>query len=86
MRVIPRGDIDNKQGVWEAVRTPKALVAMMSCPECGKTSVLSGHEIAEDGNVTPSVVCPHACKFHEYVQLEGWADMLRAIKEKEKGK
>lgn len=86
MKEIPRGDVDKDKGVWEGIQTPKALVAMMSCPECGKTAVLSGHEIDKDGKVSPSVICPHACKFHEHVQLVGWAEMLEAIRQKEEGK
>ncbi len=33
----------------------------------------SGHTIAEDGTVTPSVVCPYdGCDFHKMVQLTDW--------------
>lgn len=33
-----------------------------------------GHDIAEDGTVTPSVVCPHApCTWHVFVRLGDWA-------------
>ena len=33
----------------------------------------SGHAIADDGTVTPSLVCPEdGCDFHEFVKLEGW--------------
>jgi hypothetical protein len=42
------------------------------CPECNCGSVLP-HHIDSDGEVTPSVVCPHkTCKWHVYVTLEGW--------------
>lgn len=56
------------------------------CPVCGKTATLRdgegwtprkdgthGHDIADDGIVMPSVVCPHQpCQWHVWVQLVGW--------------
>lgn len=30
------------------------------------------HNIADDGIVSPSVVCPYGCEFHEFITLEGW--------------
>jgi hypothetical protein len=31
------------------------------------------HSIAQDGTVSPSVVCPvEKCGFHEFIRLEGW--------------
>jgi zona occludens toxin (predicted ATPase) len=55
---------DGKQVVW------------LFCPE-GHTAILQqpdgGHDIADDGTVSPSVVCPHDdCDFHEHVVLEDW--------------
>ena len=36
-------------------------------------SMLNDHEIADDGTVTPSVVCPDSeCGFHEMIVLEDW--------------
>jgi hypothetical protein len=33
----------------------------------------TGHEIAADGKVSPSAVCPEdECDFHEFVRLTGW--------------
>ena len=44
---------------------------MLICPK-GHIGQLD-HTIAEDGTVSPSVVCPESgCGFHEYVRLEGW--------------
>lgn len=32
------------------------------------------HDIAPDGRVSPSVVCPfEGCDFHDHVVLEGWS-------------
>jgi hypothetical protein len=62
-------------GQWRSsyIKDLKRRSAMVSCPTCGKTASLSGHEIADDGVVTPSVVCPYdKCKFHEHVTLGGW--------------
>jgi hypothetical protein len=33
---------------------------------------LSLHRIAADGTVSPSLVCPYYCGFHDYVRLVGW--------------
>jgi predicted RNA-binding Zn-ribbon protein involved in translation (DUF1610 family) len=42
------------------------------CPKCGKSVAVSDrtHTIAEDGTVTPSMVCPHeGCCFHEFIRF-----------------
>ena len=54
----------------------------MNCPKCGNAAALDGHTIAEDGTVSPSVVCPfkvktkenleEPCGFHDHVRLSGW--------------
>jgi DNA-directed RNA polymerase subunit RPC12/RpoP len=43
------------------------------CPQCKTIVAISSkiHSIAEDGTLTPSMVCPH-CPFHEWIKLEGW--------------
>jgi hypothetical protein len=47
--------------------------ASMTCPE-GHGLTLRGHTIAENGEVSPSVVCPvPRCHFHEFVRLRGWS-------------
>ncbi len=39
----------------------------------GHGLTLHAHNIAEDGIVTPSCVCPIAgCGFHDWFKLEGW--------------
>lgn len=46
--------------------------AWATCPN-GHTASLADHEIAADGTVSPSLVCPHErCDFHDFVRLEGW--------------
>lgn len=40
---------------------------------CMNAPLLNAHSIAEDGTVSPSVVCTtNLCGFHEFVKLEGW--------------
>jgi hypothetical protein len=67
-------DAKHKPGTWKALQNiRKGLSATFACPKCHMVGSLSDHEIAPDGTVTPSVVCPNeACDFHEYIQLEGW--------------
>ena len=53
--------------------------ATVSCPTCGNVSSLSGHEIAADGTVTPSLGCPWKigdlpCTFHDWIKLDGWKE------------
>ena len=44
----------------------------MQCPD-GHPGALSDHQIAADGTVTPSVVCPEeTCEFHQMIRLVGW--------------
>jgi len=51
----------------------KRFKASMTCPN-GHGLTLGGHQIAADGTVHPSVVCPvQGCSFHEFVRLDKWA-------------
>lgn len=62
-------------GTWKGLQRPVGRSASFTCPVCGQTGALTDHEIAEDGTVSPSVVCPRdGCTFHEYIKLEGWQD------------
>lgn len=57
-------------GFWEA----DTSVPYLAMP-CGKHCIarLGLHKIAEDGNVSPSAMCPnHPNGFHEFIKLEGW--------------
>lgn len=52
---------------------------LLRCPN-GHTATLhtpsGGHEVDDDGVVTPSVVCPYeaqGCTFHEMVRLLDWS-------------
>ena len=62
-----------EDGTWK--RMGKS--ALVRCPNPRKTMVHHGslydHEIADTGDVTPSVACEVAgCGFHEYITLEDW--------------
>lgn len=61
-------------GTWQGgTKIDGSRTALFSCPLCGGTGSLADHEIADNGNVTPSVVCMVGdCEFHEYITLENW--------------
>ena len=59
-------------GTWQRAGGDGVRTAIVSCPKCGGSVSLSRHEIAQDGSVSPSLVCPYDCDFHEFVKLEGW--------------
>jgi hypothetical protein len=47
--------------------------AYVCCPQCGGIASLAQHDIADDGTVSPSVVCPDAaCDWHEHIRLDDW--------------
>jgi hypothetical protein len=70
MILIPRTKkIEGARGHW-AVGLRRRV--MIWCPKCGMRSYLD-HEIAGDGTVTPSVVCPwRGCDWHVHVKLDKW--------------
>jgi predicted RNA-binding Zn-ribbon protein involved in translation (DUF1610 family) len=68
-----RQNNDHKPGTWKGLLTPEGRKASFTCPKCGQLGSLADHNIAPDGTVSPSVVCPTAgCDFHEFIRLEGW--------------
>ena len=73
MLELMQGDVNRGKGLWSVAVTgyvkPGVLV---SCPKCGCVALLD-HEVAADGTVKPSVVCPkEGCGFHDSVRLIGW--------------
>ncbi len=57
---------------WWPIRQGGRKSAMIVCPKCGCEAPLD-HEIAADGTITPSLVCPYEpCDFHDWGRLEGW--------------
>ena len=74
----PAGQPIPNAGEWTIVthvhRNPPTKSACIGCPLCGCHAALN-HAVADDGTVTPSLVCPHdPCSFHEWGVLEGWGD------------
>ena len=64
------GDLGSWRGLKVGLHHRSASV---TCPNCGRTATLTDHDIAADGTVTPSLVCPHGgCGFHDHVKLVGW--------------
>jgi len=52
------------------------VTAEIACPSCGGFGSLANHEIAADGTISPSLVCPWSkelgCTFHEHGWLKDW--------------
>lgn len=60
-------------GTYRRGKADGRFTATMSCPKCGRPASLFWHEIAANGDVSPSLVCPHdGCDYHAYVTLDGW--------------
>ncbi len=54
------------------VEGEERMSASIMCPN-NHYATLMDHAIADDGTVTPSVVCfVDGCGFHEFIKLEGW--------------
>jgi hypothetical protein len=45
---------------------------VIRCPQCHRIGSLNDHKVDTDGQVEPSLVCPHECGFHERVLLLDW--------------
>ena len=59
----------HQQG-WRLTLIDGKLAPRIACPQCGRTAVLSGHSVLRTtGEVWPSMICPHDCGFHDYIQL-----------------
>lgn len=71
LKSYPRG---LGKGTWGLRVLDGGPVAVFNCPDCGLTAYLEEHAIDNAGNVTPSLVCPGACGFHDHVNLRGWGD------------
>jgi hypothetical protein len=56
------------------IRDGKPIV-YLRCPSCGDYAALDDHKIANDGVVSPSVICPFGgCTFHDTIKLLGWKE------------
>lgn len=58
---------------WWRITSDGKETARAVCPSCGVSGSLEDHEIADDGTVSPSLVCAtEGCGFHAFVTLAGW--------------
>lgn len=88
-RYGPHADPNDKHALarGEYIRVPdenplsSIAHAFTCCPRCGLVATLAkrrpehgrGHDVAADGAVSPSLVCPFPpCTWHVFVQLEDW--------------
>lgn len=56
---------------WWPARLDGELTAVVACP-AGHTAHID-HDVAADGTVTPSLVCPEEdCGWHVFGRLIGW--------------
>lgn len=60
-------------GNYRKTKTEDGPSAVICCPDCKLPgSISDSHEVLENGDVEPSVVCP--CGFHEFITLADWRD------------
>ena len=58
-------------GTYSATTSAGERSAVFACPDCEMRGHLrSTHTIAENGDVSPSVVCD--CGFHRFITLQDW--------------
>jgi hypothetical protein len=71
---VTEGWSEHKGLGWRPVKHDDIPTAMLQCSN-GHRALLSTHQIAADGTVTPSAVCPYeGCNFHEWIRLAGWEE------------
>lgn len=65
---------------WRPVRMPGARWSATVVCAHGHNERIDEHEIANDGRVSPSVVCTeNRCAWHEYVKLVGWGEGIEGL-------
>lgn len=65
---------DIPPGHWIPVTLDGRKTAIVACALCGQHAYLC-HEIAADGTLSPSLVCPaDGCAWHVFAKLDGWID------------
>ena len=74
-RFLAKQDNYYNSGTWKGVKlSDGSRGASFTCPHCRQTASLIDHEIDENGDVNPSVVCPdRICEFHRYIRLLDWS-------------
>jgi len=85
---IPRSHTTDRAllppGHWRARDMGDGLwIVVVCCPRCERRATLHksvgfpdrGHQVAEDGTVTPSIVCPSSdCDWHVWGRLLCWKE------------
>lgn len=75
MEIVELAKADNflrlAPGTWLKTGGEGASV-WVACGGCGARGMLSDHAIADDGTVSPSLVCPVECGWHVSGRLVGW--------------
>ena len=73
MTNVPRSDLTMGGRLGYQVTMTKAGWGVdLRCPD-GHIGSLGSHSIANDGVVTPSVICPHeGCTWHATIKLNNW--------------
>lgn len=68
-----RTDGTREPGSWRPLENREGRSAMVTCARCERSASLTGHTIAANGEVSPSLQCPYkGCSWHVYVTLVGW--------------
>jgi hypothetical protein len=76
---------DLRPGEWFFSGEPEFIVIVQCCPSCKFYMTNVRHEIAADGTVSPSMVCPHEpCTWHVSCRLDGWDPVLGAQRQRRK--
>ena len=77
-RYLAKQHNEYMSGTWKGVRLSSGKRgASFTCPNCRQTASLIDHEISDNGDVNPSVVCPdNICGFHRYIKLLDWNPVI----------
>lgn len=59
-------------GVKVDVDTIGDYKVVVTCPSCGGRADLTDHTIERDGTVSPSLICPRECGWHDTAKLAGF--------------
>ena len=71
---------ERKPLTWRYLLHELGKSASIVCSN-GHYGIITDHTIAEDGTVSPSIICQgyregriivEECNFHEFIKLEGW--------------
>jgi hypothetical protein len=63
---------ERRPGTWWPWLAGESQRVTVWCGACGRSATID-HDIAADGTVTPSLMCPYdGCGWHVFARLEGW--------------